>query len=290
MDPRDTEAVTSVTTAPDAVDWRAVVDALDAHVAVVAGDGRIVAVNETWRRFAAANGGASAGMPGPNYLEVCRSSANEGIVEAMAALDGLYAVLRGERPDFEFEYPCHSPTEQRWFLMRVLPLPGAATRAVVSHTNITMRRRALLDAIAAREADARAETVRRDAARLEQLAEEHASEHTAQAFGLDRDAARRAQLLADLEPAYLALLDLAVEQRAYRVEYATTDRLRQLADAMGAARARARDVVELHRAALRHRAHGPHDARADAYLEEGRLLLLQLMGQVLTFYRDQAIG
>lgn len=281
-------------TAPPAptegVDWRAVVDALDAHVAVVAGDGRIVAVNEAWRRFALDNGDARAGLPGPNYLDVCRVSADEGIVEAMAALDGLWAVLRGERPDFEFEYPCHSPTEQRWFLMRVLPLPGAPGRAVVSHTNITTRRRALLDAIATREADTRAEAARRDSARLAQLAEEHASEHTAQAYGLDRDAARRAQLLAEMEPAYLALLDLAVEQRAYRVEYATTDRLRQLADAMGAARARARDVVELHRAALRHRAAVGSEGRAEAYLEEGRLLLLQLMGQVLTYYRDQALG
>lgn len=277
-------------TASDAVDWRAVADALDAHVAVVAADGRIVAVNDAWRRFAASNGDPLGGEPGLNYLDVCRSSATAGIVEAAAALDGLYAVLRGERPDFEFEYPCHAPTEQRWFLMRVAPLPGAPGRAVVSHVNITTRRRALLDAIATREADTRAESARRDAARLTQLAEEHASEHTAQAFGLDRTAARRAQLLAEMEPAYLALLDLAVEQRAYRVEYATTDRLRQLADALGASRVRARDVVELHRAALRHRALGGGDARAEAYLEEGRLLLLQLMGQVLTYYRDQALG
>ncbi|MCU0618362.1 MAG: PAS domain-containing protein [Gemmatimonadaceae bacterium] len=276
--------------APEAVDWRAVADALDAHVAVVAPDGRIVAVNDAWRRFAAGNGDPHGGEPGPNYLDVCRTSATAGIVEAAAALDGLYSVLRGERPEFEFEYPCHSPTEQRWFLMRVAPLPGTSGRAVVSHVNITTRRRALLDAIEAREADTRAEAARRDASRLAQLAEEHASEHTAQAFGIDRDGARRARVLAEMEPAYLALLDLAVEQRAYRVEYATTDRLRQLADALGAARARARDVVELHRAALRHRAGGAADPRADAYLEEGRLLLLQLMGQVLTYYRDQALG
>ncbi|MCU0625868.1 MAG: PAS domain-containing protein [Gemmatimonadaceae bacterium] len=274
----------------ESVDWHAVADALDAHVAVVAGDGRIVAVNAAWRRFAGDNDDADAGEPGRNYLDVCRTSASAGIVEAAAALDGLYAVLRGERPDFEFEYPCHSPTEQRWFLMRVAPLAGSPRRAVVSHTNITTRRRALLDAIAAREAGERADVVRRDAARLAQMAEEHASEHTAHAYGLDRDAARRATLLAELEPTYLALLDMAVEQRAYRVEYATSDRVRQLADALGAARARARDVVELHRAALRHRAGGAGEPRAEAYLEEGRLLLLQLMGQVLTFYRDQTLG
>jgi hypothetical protein len=35
------------------------------------------------------------------------------------------------------EYPCHSPTEERWFVMQVSPLTGAQPGAVVSHVNIT---------------------------------------------------------------------------------------------------------------------------------------------------------
>jgi PAS domain S-box-containing protein len=35
------------------------------------------------------------------------------------------------------EYPCHAPTEQRWFLMHVSPLGGGQRGAVVAHENIT---------------------------------------------------------------------------------------------------------------------------------------------------------
>src|SRR5258706_609267 len=75
------------------------------------------------------------------------------------------AVLEGLLPEFKLEYPCHSPTEQRWFLLRVTPLPGAPGAggapggAVVAHLDITEHKlaeeeRALL---LAREQAARAE-------------------------------------------------------------------------------------------------------------------------------------
>jgi two-component system CheB/CheR fusion protein len=35
------------------------------------------------------------------------------------------------------EYPCHSPTEQRWFMMSVAPVLGQDGGAVVSHVNIS---------------------------------------------------------------------------------------------------------------------------------------------------------
>jgi hypothetical protein len=49
-------------------------------------------------------------------------------------------VLGSESLSFELEYPCDSPFETRWFLMRVLPLQGPEGGAVVSHTDITRRK------------------------------------------------------------------------------------------------------------------------------------------------------
>ena len=38
------------------------------------------------------------------------------------------------------EYPCHSPTEQRWFVGRVAPFASdSSQQAVVIHENITER-------------------------------------------------------------------------------------------------------------------------------------------------------
>jgi signal transduction histidine kinase len=36
------------------------------------------------------------------------------------------------------EYACHSPTEQRWFILQVVPLLGANQGAVVIHQNVTL--------------------------------------------------------------------------------------------------------------------------------------------------------
>ncbi len=50
-------------------------------------------------------------------------------------------MLRGETPEFSLEYPCHSPTEKRWFRMMVTHAGLApASGAVVMHVNVTERR------------------------------------------------------------------------------------------------------------------------------------------------------
>ncbi len=39
------------------------------------------------------------------------------------------------------EYPCHSPTESRWFVGRVmLFMNGSSPQAIVAHENITERK------------------------------------------------------------------------------------------------------------------------------------------------------
>jgi diguanylate cyclase (GGDEF)-like protein len=121
----------------------AVLDALPDATAVIDRRGTIVAVNRTWRMFAADNGGrpATTGI-GVNYLELCDRSAAAGCEDAHTAATGLRAVLAGDSMHVELEYPCPSPAARRWFLMRVTPIAGATSTAVVSHVNITRRKMA----------------------------------------------------------------------------------------------------------------------------------------------------
>jgi PAS domain S-box-containing protein len=50
-------------------------------------------------------------------------------------------VLRGERQEFSLEYPCHSPTDPRWFHLTVTALrDDRRSGAVVMHVNITDRK------------------------------------------------------------------------------------------------------------------------------------------------------
>ncbi len=122
---------------------QAVLDSIAANIAVLDRDGKIIAVNEAWRGFARENGGAAiADSVGVNYLDVCRRAQERGAGEVKAALVGIQEVLDGARPNFMLEYPCHSPSEKRWFLMSVTPLGGERGGVVVTHTNITARKQA----------------------------------------------------------------------------------------------------------------------------------------------------
>ncbi len=120
----------------------AALDALSEHVAVLDERGRIVAVNGTWREFAEANSVSTRGLgEGGDYLSACANATGEGAEDGARFAAGLRAVLGGSRAEFTLEYPCHSPTERRWFIARVtrFVLDGAA-RAVVTHANITKRK------------------------------------------------------------------------------------------------------------------------------------------------------
>ncbi len=113
-----------------------VLNSLTSTVAVLDQTGKIKATNEAWKRFARENDGPDS--IGENYLEVCATSAGLlGDSEAELAREGIRSVLAGTRAEFRLEYPCHSPTEKRWFLMRVSPLGGMRRGAVVAHEKIT---------------------------------------------------------------------------------------------------------------------------------------------------------
>jgi two-component system CheB/CheR fusion protein len=126
-----------VTRLKDAQRLQAVLDSLPEHVAVLDAHGGITMVNQAWRAFAQANGDHDLARTGPgtNYLQVCGGTLQD--EHARRAGQGLADVLAGRRERFSLRYPCHSPTEQRWFLMHAARLPGANAGAVVSHVNIT---------------------------------------------------------------------------------------------------------------------------------------------------------
>jgi PAS domain S-box-containing protein len=132
-----------------------ILNSLTAQVAVLDERGVIIEVNDAWRRFGLENGAApdASGFIGANYLEVCTTAAGiGGDALAREAADGLGELLAGRRASFALEYPCHSPTEKRWFKLRASRLTGARKGAVVAHQDITERK---LAEEAQRESEAR---------------------------------------------------------------------------------------------------------------------------------------
>lgn len=127
---------------------RALIDSLPAHIALLDHEGTVIEVNEHWRRFGIDNRSPDARVGvGSNYLEVCRRAGNDqDAVIAGEVAEGIEAILAGERVSCSREYPCHGPTERRWFRLMAHRLDaaempsGKAGGAVVMHLDITERR------------------------------------------------------------------------------------------------------------------------------------------------------
>jgi len=120
-------------------------DELPEHTAIVDRSGAIVAVNKAWKCFAEDNGAdLSKVSEGANYLEVCERATGEQSQYAQSFGEGLRSVLSGREERFAMEYPCHSPTERRWFVGRVRRFAdGDLPMALVAHENVTRRKSVL---------------------------------------------------------------------------------------------------------------------------------------------------
>ncbi|MBB6016209.1 ATP-binding protein [Deinococcus radiopugnans] len=120
-------------------------DALMANIAIVDADGVIVAVNRAWTVFASENGGSSNDV-GINYLSVCDAARGRDSGDAHAIAAGIRAVLAGEQPLYELEYPCHTATQPRYYVARVTRFEqDGAHYALVAHEDITRRKLAELE-------------------------------------------------------------------------------------------------------------------------------------------------
>ena len=120
---------------------RATLDSLSAHIAIIDGSGAIVEVNKAWRKFAEANGAVGNVVEGSNYLRVCDTATGDQSEFAAAFAEGIRTVLSGRQAEFAMEYPCHSPTQRRWFVGRVTRFPtNNSPRAVISHEDVTDRK------------------------------------------------------------------------------------------------------------------------------------------------------
>jgi PAS domain S-box-containing protein len=119
------------------------INALSSHLCTLDETGAILATNRAWQKFAETNPPQPhrAGI-GANYLQVCDEVTGAEAEDAARFATGIRAVIRGERTEFAMEYPCHSPTEQRWFVGHVTRFPnGGPVRVVVAHENITEQRK-----------------------------------------------------------------------------------------------------------------------------------------------------
>lgn len=139
--------------------YRVALDSISAHVAILDATGLILETNRAWKDFGMVNGiRIEPSCIGLNYLETCDKASKEPFDEPAVVAAGIRQVFRGEIEEFFVNYPCHSPTEERWFALRVVKFRDPErNKAVMSHENITPLMQAHRD-LAANEQNLRDQT------------------------------------------------------------------------------------------------------------------------------------
>ncbi|MDJ0685289.1 MAG: ATP-binding protein [Alphaproteobacteria bacterium] len=143
-----------------------VLDSIQDTAVVIDREGVIVLANEPWRAFAESNSdadcqvqvGATTGV-GSSYFREMRPEAGD-LTGAGDAFAGVRQVLAGATERFELEYPCHGPTERRWFRMSAVPVAGEPGYVLIRHTNVSTLRYAKEELVRAKEAAERGNLVK----------------------------------------------------------------------------------------------------------------------------------
>jgi signal transduction histidine kinase len=123
-----------------------VFDSVSSQIAVLDKTGMIVAVNKAWTEFGKKNSVRRGQLPartsvGTNYLEILKESNGKNAHEATPAYRGIAKVIAGKLKRFALEYPCHSKIEERWFMMFAHRLQSKRKGVVITHTEITQRKK-----------------------------------------------------------------------------------------------------------------------------------------------------
>jgi DNA-binding response OmpR family regulator len=130
----------------------------------------------------------------------------------------------------------------------------------------------------------------RELASMEQLSRASPTSVTEQTFGVLRLRESAPEFFEGLVQHFEQLLDLALEQRVTRVEPKGEAELRQMAEQLGSVKAGPRDVIDIYVRALSTLSREAKPQKAQVYAEEGRLLVLGLMGNLVSFYRKYFTG
>lgn len=173
---------------------------------------------------------------------------------------------------------------------------GAQDYLVEDETNVGRLHRAMDYAIERGRLIERLEEARSDEAteqefhRLKSLCGPAPLPVSGSSFGSIPLRKRSPQAFLDMARRYEGLLERSPAARTFQQRGLIAEELNDLADRLGGLNAGPRDVIDLHKLSIAKRLEGQSMGRARASIEEARLLLLQLMGYLASFYRNLSWG
>jgi signal transduction histidine kinase len=118
------------------------INAIKSSSVILKSDGEIIIINDAWKDFADSEGLTWSNYAlGKNYFETFDLLLESNPKEYKQLTDGFQKIAQNEKEEFKFEYPCHSPSKKRWFVMRATRFKyKKELYFLVIHYNITKRK------------------------------------------------------------------------------------------------------------------------------------------------------
>lgn len=132
----------------------ALLASLQDEVAILDARGRVLEVNESWRRFTDdGNGQREFGRArtGEDYLAACAAAAEAGDGNAQRTIAGVRDVLARVSRRFEMEYEVAVDGRHQWYTLTVEALQRPDGGAVITRANVSTRREAQIEVEAQRQ-------------------------------------------------------------------------------------------------------------------------------------------
>lgn len=246
-------------------------------------DGHIMECNSLARR---SFGYSNSEIAGLNMKHLFKSKGHEGwrkikhSIERGLSWRGEILGVMKDGKEFPIEITLSKPTDN---------VDGIAN-IIVFMRDLTERKHAEQELAEARANAVRLEQLEREVRSLERFAGESDTPVTAQMFGLRPLRQGQPGAFGQLVQQYGDLMDMAIEQQTHRVDHSLPQQLQSIAQQLGFLKAAPRDVVEIHNRAFQRKREVTTPQKAQAYAEEARLILLELMGYLATYYRERSLG
>jgi len=130
------------------------------------------------------------------------------------------------------------------------------------------------------------ENQREEIESLDHISSSSQSTLTAAMYGMKLLNDSQPDIFNELVQQYGGILDEALMQKNYKIENNYSKKLIQMAEKLGFLRVGPREVVSIHTKTLKEKNRDIHYKKAQANIEEGRLMVLELMGNLVSFYRN----
>jgi len=120
----------------------AILNALPPLIALLNNEGKIITVNDSWKKFIQEN---KLDIPaygvGCSYLAICEKTFGFDDIYIDKAAKAIDSVLWGRITEFSLEHPNNLADKKRWFKLLVAPLQDkSSNNAIIMHLDITNRK------------------------------------------------------------------------------------------------------------------------------------------------------